>query len=221
MIDFNKYPLPKRFRHHVNSNVYFPYNENIPEKEAYPPLHKELDWSKYFNNSKHPDVLDIGSAFGRFTLKYSLENPKENIFGIEVRKGPVDWMNSIIQKEELKNVNGTWYSVANGIPFINDSSIKKIFYFFPDPWFKHKHQKRRAFQMPFVEECHRVLKEDASLYLQTDIHDVHQYHQNLLKDSKLFEFYEPEDWNLPTTDKEDHCIRKGFEYWRLVAKPIK
>lgn len=221
MVDFSNYPLPKRYRHHVTPYVYFPFNENIPDKEYYPPLHKELDWKKFFSNGNPPDALDIGCAFGRYTIKYSEENLNENIFGIEVRKGPVEWMQSVIEAEKLPNVNAIWYSVANGIPFISDNSISKIFYFFPDPWFKSKHQKRRAFQMPLVKECYRVLKDDGKLYLQTDIHDVHLYHKELLTESELFDFEEPSSWDFPTTDKEDHCIRKGFEYWRLVASPKK
>ena len=216
--DFSKYPLPKRYRHHVTPYSYFPFDENIPHKENYPPLYESINWKEHFDNKKSPNVLDIGSAFGRYTIKYAIENPNDNVLGIEVRKGPLDWMNSVVESEEMGNISGIWYSVVNRLDFLESNSIDKIFYFFPDPWFKSKHQKRRAFQMPMVEDCYRILKDDGTLFLQTDIEDVNEYHKELLEESKLFNYSVPDKWDLPTTDKEEHCIRKGFEYWRLVCK---
>ena len=223
-IDYSKYPFDIRIRHHVSPNLYFPYNEEFAEKiDNYPPLINKIDWSKLFFNSKQPDILDIGCGMGKFLLDYSIENKTSNILGIEVRKHPVEWIKQVIEGEKLNNVNVIWYSVVNRLDFIDTESIDKITYFFPDPWFKEKHKKRRAFKMQFIEDCHRILKPNGILYLQTDIEDVNEYQIQLLNEfnkNNQFELYIPTEWHFPITDKESHCIRKGFKYWRFCARKL-
>lgn len=221
-IDYSKYPFDIRIRHHVSPNLYFPYNEEFAEKiDNYPPLIEKLEWGELFENSSHPNILDVGCGMGKFLLDYSVENPQDKILGIEVRKHPVNWIKEVIKGENLKNVNVIWYSVVNRLNFIESNSIDKITYFFPDPWFKEKHKKRRAFKIEFIEDCLRILKPGGTLYLQTDIKDVNDAQINLLKKFNTkgqFELFEPNEWHFPITDKESHCIRKGFEYWRFCAK---
>jgi tRNA (guanine-N7-)-methyltransferase len=218
-IDFSKYPLPKRWRHHVQPNLYFPYNEKNPNLSEYPPLLEELDWRDHFENEQRPDCLDIGCAWSRFLIKYAELNLKENILGIEIRKQTINYAKDVISSEKLKNADVIWYSVVNGLNFIENNSLKKIFYFFPDPWFKERHKKRRAFNIEFLDQCFKKLENGSSLYLQTDIMDIHNYHIELLNDYGKFDFRAPEkeEWNLPTTDKEEECVNKGFEYWRLIC----
>lgn len=222
-INYSKYPFDIRIRHHVSPNLYFPFTQqNVQRVENYPPLIDKVNWAEYFKNGNPPNVLDIGCGMGKFLLDYSLDNLDDNILGLELRKNPVNWIETVIKGEKLPNVNVIWYSVANRINFIQSNSIDKIFYFFPDPWFKEKHKKRRAFKPEFIEDCYRVLKPGGIFYLQTDIEDVNISQIKLLqeynKNNDKFELSEPIDWNFPITDKESHCIRKGFEYWRFIAK---
>lgn len=223
-IDYKKYPFDIRIRHHVSPNLYFPLDQQKLQKDdSYPPLFEEITWSEYFKNSTPPNVLDIGCGMGKFLLDYSVDNLDDNILGIEVRKNPVSWIKTVIDSEKLPNVNVIWYSVVNRINFLESNSIDKIFYFFPDPWFKEKHKKRRAFKMEFVEDCFRVLKPGATLYLQTDIEEVHEYQKSILEEyskENNIKIFTPTAWNFPITDKEEHCIRKNFQYWRLCATKI-
>jgi tRNA (guanine-N7-)-methyltransferase len=221
-IDFSKYPLPKRWRHHVQPNLYFPFNEKNPNLSEYPPLIDKINWEEIFENSKAPNCLDIGCAWSRFLMNYAVQNPNDNILGIEIRKQTIEYAKDVIKNENISNANVIWYSVVNGLKFISDNSIDKAFYFFPDPWFKERHKKRRAFNMDFLNECQRILKKGATLYLQTDILEVHNYQLELLKEFDKFHLYTPEDsdWNLPRTDKEEECLRKGFDYWRLICRKL-
>lgn len=218
MIDFSKYPLPKRWRHHVAPNMYFPYNENIPNKEGYPPLIETVDWSRHFHNSKAPNSIDIGCAWGKFTLSYADKNPNENVLGIEIRQQTLAYAEYVRNQENIRNVSFLWYSVVNGLDFIETESIDKVFYFFPDPWFKEKHKKRRAFDPFFLKNIYRILKKDAVLYLQTDIEEVHKDQLALLNEFEKFELEEPNEWSLPRTNKEEECIRNDFKYWRLICR---
>lgn len=220
MIDWSKYPIPKRIRHHLSANQYMPLSEKNINTENYPPIIDKVDWTEIFENTSLPVHLDIGCGYGHFLMDYAKSNPYINILGIEIRPGPIDYIKEIIEKEEISNCSILWYNVANRLDFINDKSIKEIYYFFPDPWFKKKHHKRRAFNMSFLNDCHRILEDNSSFYIQTDIEEVHKYHLELLNKFTKFDFKEldkEEKWELPTTNKEKECIRRGFDYWRIKA----
>jgi len=220
-LDLKKYPKPQRIRHHIAPNNYFKFNENNPSVEFYPPLYEEINWDDFYKNGLKPTHLDIGCGMGNFLLQSADNNRSENYLGIEVRKAPVEWIRSVIDGEKLSNCGVINYSVVNGLPFIEDGSIEKIYYFFPDPWFKKKHKKRRAFNIEFLEECYRVLSIGGILYLQTDIEEVHIYHKDILKEFGKFEFKEmaqTDNWELEETDQEKICKRGGFEYWKLVCR---
>lgn len=220
MIDFEKYPLPKRMRHHISPSVYLPITELKFVPEWYPELIEEVDWSTHFQNAKPPSILDIGCGRGRFLFDLSFNLPEENLLGIEVRPLPADWIRSVIDAEKLPNISVLRYSVANGLQFIADSSVSKIFYLFPDPWQKKKHFKRRAFNMSFVEEVYRLLDTNGTLNLATDVPEIHEYHLELLNEFGKFDIHLVEsdsEWEYPITNKEDFCRKNAIPFYRLVC----
>ena len=222
-IDPEKYPYPGRIRHHVSPNLYFPLDELKKKPKNYPPVYDELDWNECFENGNPPDALDIGCGKGLFLFEFAIWNPEINILGIEVRKQIVDWNSEVIEGEQLGNCANIWYSVANGLPFIENSSISKVFYLFPDPWVKRRQMKRRAFNESLLEEIHRIMKPYGSLYLASDIKEVHDYHRELLKGHHGFDFEEnisDEQWDMPVTNKEKFCKKKNIPYFRIIAKTI-
>ncbi|MBK9246597.1 MAG: tRNA (guanosine(46)-N7)-methyltransferase TrmB [Ignavibacteria bacterium] len=218
IIDYKKYPTP-RMRHHTGPNLYVPFNEFKVLPRFYPPLLPEIDWNQYFTNGKAPCVLDIGCGRGGFLLEYALNHPAVNIFGVEVRKQAVEWIHSIIKGENLLNAAVEWYNTTNGLPFISSESLDAVYYFFPDPWHKKKHHKRRAFNDYLVNEIHRVLKPEGKLYLMTDVIEVDMYQRSILDTHKGFEFKyaQDEDWNLPRTDHENFSIKKNIPYIRAIV----
>jgi tRNA (guanine-N7-)-methyltransferase len=220
MIDWSKHQLPERFRHHLSPNNYFARKDLAFEPINYPPLYEKIDWYEHFEDGRPPRYLDIGCGFGWFTMDYSLEL-KENILGIEIRGKALDYAKSVVKAEGLKNCSFLWYSVVNGLEFLEKGSIAKIFYFFPDPWFKKKHHKRRAFDLEFLSFCYEALESGGELLLQTDIEEVQEYHIATLMEFGKFDFKVlelSEEWNYPRTNKEQECIRNGFEYFRIIAK---
>lgn len=217
-IDSSKYPLPARFRHHSSANQYLPLSELKTIPEYYPPLIKEIRWEKYFDNGMPPDVLDIGCGKGQFLLDFAELNPDLNILGIELRKGPVEWLDRIIKGEKIPNAAVLWYSVVNGLDFIGSETISKVFYLFPDPWFKKKHNKRRAFNEKFLDNIFRILRKDGELYLATDVSSINDYHLEILSSSKKFRYEIIQDdanWRFPRTNKEQFCLKKNIEYYRI------
>jgi len=220
-IDYKKYPLPKRMRHHTAPNLYFKFSELKEEPNYYPPIYKNIDWTKIFINCKPPDILDIGCGKGLFLLNMSEVFPDSNILGIELRKPAVEWINKLAKGEGIANVGAIWYSVVNGLDFIESDSIEKVFYLFPDPWTKRKHLKRRAFNLDFLNDIYRVLKKGGYLYLATDLEKVDTYHKNILKKFSKLKYdivRNNDEWQFPETNKEKFCKKESIPYYRIICE---
>lgn len=218
-IDFTKYPLP-RIRHHANPVLYFPLKQHKGSNFIYPPVFDSLNWKEFFADGKPPVMLDIGCGLGRFLIETSLEEPGKNILGFEVRQSAVEWIDGVISGEVLPNVKALWYSAVNGLPFIETGTIEKVFYFFPDPWVKKKHYKRRAFSVEMLAEIYRVLSKDGKLYLMTDVPEVDEFQQKVLSEFGKFSFkyYEKSEWDLNImTNHEEFCTRKNIPFIRMVC----
>ncbi|HWA07560.1 MAG TPA: hypothetical protein VG961_13485, partial [Ignavibacteria bacterium] len=99
--------------------------------------------------------------------------------------------------------------------------IDKVFYFFPDPWVKKKHYKRRAFSVELVDEIHRVMKPDGRFYLMTDVPEVDEFQKEILNESGKFgfEYVDDADWDLPVqTNHEEFCTRKNIPFIRMICR---
>jgi len=221
-INYHKYPLP-RARHHTHSQIYIPYHELHLIPSGYPPLRPTMDWTECFANSNAPQVLDIGCGWGKFLMDFAELHPTHNVLGLEARVNAVTWINGVIEGEKLPNAHALFYSVVNLIPFIANESISHIFYFFPDPWFKKRHNKRRAFNQKMLQECHRVLQPNGILYLMTDVPEVDEYQCGLLEQSGLFTHRlvtNESEWFPIKTDQELFSIEKGIPYVRRLCAKV-
>jgi len=210
----------KRIRNHVGSAFYIKASELKQLPPNYPPMPESIDAKALFPNGELPVELDIGCGRGNFLLTMAERNPGVNFLGIEIRSPLVVNINEEADARQLPNCRALWYNVANGMPFIPDSSIENIYYFFPDPWFKKKHYKRRAFNADFLEEVSRMLKPGGRLWLATDVPDVDAYQAELAISSGYFfvkVITDPEEWPLPLTNKEKSCIEKGIPFTRRVC----
>ena len=223
-IDFNKYPLPKkRIRHHVSPNAYFAASDQKVLTDAYPPLIESIVWSEHFDNKKAPDVMDIGCGRGSFLMHYALEHPETNILGIEIRPLCVEWIEGVIEGEKIGNCSVVRYSVANGLPFIEDNTIQKVFYLFPDPWTKTRYQKRRAFNAQFLSTIYDKFMIGGELYLATDVPEVHEHHIEELENfGKLsYKIVQSDDeWKLPITNKEKFCRKENIAFQRIICTKL-
>jgi len=219
-IDFNKYPQPKKLRHHTAANLYFPLAELKKRPRYYPPLIEQIDWTAHFADGLPPGVLDVGCGKGKLLLDLAESEPKKNFLGIEVRKIVTDWLGGVISGESIPNVSLLWYSVVNGLNFIESESIERILYLFPDPWPKKKHQKRRAFNKSVLSEFHRVLIPGGKLSLASDVPEVHHHHLKMLEAIGLFDYQiipKTDSWDLPPTNKETFCIKENIPFERIIA----
>jgi tRNA (guanine-N7-)-methyltransferase len=116
-----------------------------------------------------PLVLEIGFGMGDSLAEMALANPDKDYIGIEVHRAGVGKLINYIENDNIKNLRMYCFDaveiLANCIP---DASLDLVQIFFPDPWHKKKHQKRRLIQTPFVLGLMRKLKPGGRIHLATD-----------------------------------------------------
>lgn len=224
VIDYKRYPIP-RVRHHVSSQAYLTSRQQ-QWAEWYPPTIENIRWIDVYGSHEAPSVIDLGCGRGGFLLKHSFVYPNVPIIGLEIRKTLVDWINGVVDGEHLHNVRALWYSIVNGLQWINPESIDYATYLFPDPWPKRRHIKRRAFSHQFLDDVCRVLKPSGRLYLATDRNDVDDFQRDMIVSHgalKLIDMNNESGTHWPFTFKTDHqsfCDRKAIEYTLYCAEKL-
>lgn len=195
-----------------------PASRQVITPSWYPPVVEQADWTSWFGNGRAAEVLDIGSGRGTFLLHHALTFPNRNILGIEVRRMLTTYTNEVIRGEGIANAYALWYTMANGLPWIAEGSIRYATYLFPDPWPKKRHAKRRAFTSEFLDEVRRVLIPGGCLYLATDRPDVDEYQREVLGSHGGFSVVDGEPWPFPfKTDQQMFCDRKSIPYVQYMA----
>ena len=126
------------------------------------------DFASLFANS-NPMVLEIGFGDGANTLAQAKRNPELNFIGVEVyRTGTLKLMRELDEKS-ISNVKVCCDDVIEVLQdYIPDNALDKILVFFPDPWQKKRHHKRRLLQAKFFNLIWKKLKSNGEIYLATD-----------------------------------------------------
>ena len=143
-------------------------------------------WNKLFGN-ENPIEVEIGTGYGDFMMEYTQENPGINFIGLDHR---FKRSYSVAQKLEKLEHQNFRYLRARGerLEFMfNENEVQSVFYFFPDPWPKTRHHKKRLFQKPFLNACYKVLKPGGTLYVKTDHDGYFDFMLNHLKDETRFD----------------------------------
>ncbi|MCO6465364.1 MAG: hypothetical protein J5I53_01990 [Bradyrhizobiaceae bacterium] len=199
----------------MSPQCYLPAEQHHVQPAWYPPEIDKAQWDLWFADGNAPSVLDIGCGRGGFMLQYAIRRPEHNVLGLEVRETLVNWINRVVSGEHIPNARALWYSVANGLSWIPDSCIETAVYLFADPWPKKRHQKRRAFSSPLLDELDRVMKVDGILYLASDRADVQEHQRDVIAEHGVFRFEEVSrdlwPFDFPT-DQQSFCDRKGIPY---------
>jgi tRNA (guanine-N7-)-methyltransferase len=130
-----------------------------------------LDWAALFGNAQ-PVELEIGFGKGLFLLNTALAQPSTNFVGIEIVRKYQLFAANRIAKRVVPNVR---LACGDGHRFLAEcvpaGSLHVVHVYFPDPWWKKRHHKRRLFTTPFVELCCRALRVGGILHFATDVED--------------------------------------------------
>ena len=127
-------------------------------------------WNKKLFKRDAPLFLEIGSGYGHFMMEFCEENPDINFVGLDYR---FKRSYNLAKKLSASTFNNYAYLRAKGERacfLFEKNELDKIFYFFPDPWPKNKHRKKRLFQPHFLDHAYEVLRPGGEFLIKTD-HD--------------------------------------------------
>jgi tRNA (guanine-N7-)-methyltransferase len=143
------------------------YAEMMP-KIGIPYQAQQIDLNAVFGRA-NPKILEIGCGMGETTAKIADANPDNDYFGLEVHVPGVGALCKQIAERGLNNLRiGQHDAVEVVRDMLPEGSLDGIHIFFPDPWHKARHNKRRLIQSPFIALLATRLKPGGYLHCATD-----------------------------------------------------
>ena len=171
------------------------------------------DFNELFGDKKV--VFEIGCGSGESTVGFAKANPETIIIAIEVHRPSISHLVETAHKEGLTNIKVAY---SDGVQvlreWVQDKSLTAIFAFFPDPWPKKRHNKRRLFRTEIVEMMQKKLKDGGEIITATDWAEYGQQMLEVLPNSKLS--IRP-TWR-PTTKYERKGLAANREIMEIQAK---
>jgi len=121
-----------------------------------------------------PTFLEIGFGTGEVLLHLAKKHPERNFIGVEVHKPGVGHLLHQLVAEEVANVRVVSLDVIDVLAHLPAHALAGVLLFFPDPWPKRKHRKRRLVRPEVVQAIAGVLQSDGCFFLATDWKDYAQ-----------------------------------------------
>ena len=173
----------------------------------------------------NPVVLEIGFGMGKSLVEMAKNAPELNYIGVEVHRPGVGACIATAVSEEVKNLRVYEHDaieiLADCIP---DQSLETVQLFFPDPWHKKKHHKRRIVKPEFIEAIHAKLKQGGVFHMATDWENYAECMLEEMSAAQGFENlsetndYVPRPDNRPLTKFENRGQKLGHGVWDLQFK---
>ena len=127
-----------------------------------------LNFCEIFQNTNET-IIEIGFGSGDATQKIALENPDKNYIAVDVFKTGVAKLISKIKEHAISNIRIIEYDAVEVLHTrVQDNSVNAFYIFFPDPWPKKRHHKRRLMQVDKIELMAKKLKPKGIIYFVTD-----------------------------------------------------
>ena len=175
-----------------------------------------LDLSVIFENG-HPVEVELGFGKGRFLLDASQRRAEHNFVGVEMAGKYLRLAHDRARKRGLTNLRFIHGDAREFVEFfLPAGAVHALHVYFPDPWPKKKHHKRRLLDTDFFAETLRVLEPSGCLWIATD-HD--DYFNAILEGLEPFvDRFDPVDavWDGATTNYEDKFVSMGSTIHRRV-----
>lgn len=172
---------------------------------------------------KAPLVLEIGYGMGASLLEMAANEPEKDFIGIEVHRPGVGALLMGIEERGISNLRSYCDDAVDILNLcIADASLDRLQVFFPDPWHKKRHHKRRIVQPNWLSLVANKLKPGGLLHLATDWDNYaqHMSHYCLAEDrlrnrGNTDGFIKRPDWR-PTTKFERRGLNLGHGVWDLL-----
>lgn len=185
-----------------------------------------LDPQQLFGNDR-PLFLEIGFGNGDALAGMAASHPEHNYLGIEVHRPGVGHLLLALEQAGLDNVRILNHDAAEilhqGLPA---DSLQGLFLFFPDPWPKKKHHKRRLVQPAFAARLGQLIRSGGMVHMATDWQDYAQQMLETLEGDPAFENTAPDGGYVPRPQErretrfEQRGQRLGHGTWDLVFRRL-
>jgi tRNA (guanine-N7-)-methyltransferase len=192
------------------------------DKWSLPYRAEVLDLSQAFGRSA-PTILEIGFGMGETTEQIALARPQDNFLGVEVFNAGVGALLKRIETSTLENIRIIQHDAVEVLrDMVAPNSLAGVHIYFPDPWPKKRHHKRRLIQAPLIELLSSRMASGAYLHCATDWeHYAQQMLAVLSGEASLINT--AENFALrpdfrPLTKFENRGLRLGHGVWDLIFK---
>ncbi|MEM7084500.1 MAG: tRNA (guanosine(46)-N7)-methyltransferase TrmB [Pseudomonadota bacterium] len=189
------------------------------------------------DTAHHPLTLEIGFGNGEALFEMAKRNTDQNFVGIEVHRPGVGHLLMLLQEAALQNARVINHDAMDVLEhMVADHTFNRINLYFPDPWPKKKHHKRRIVQPSFLALLHRRLAPGGRLHFATDWHPYAEHMCAVLQSSALFRNTRdnataahdatPDDVCVPRPDSrpltkfEKRGHRKGHGVWDFIFERV-
>lgn len=179
-----------------------------------------LEWEQVFGDA-NPVELEIGIGKGRFLIDAALRQGERNFVGIEWAAKYLRLARERAEKRGLENIRFVRGDAREFVELcIASESLAAVHVYFPDPWPKKRHHKRRLFNREFLHEVERVLHTGGRLWLATDHADYFAAMQEVLQESRCLRTVQEAQWEGAKTNYEVKYIERGVEINRHVLEKV-
>ncbi|PKM23211.1 MAG: tRNA (guanosine(46)-N7)-methyltransferase TrmB [Gammaproteobacteria bacterium HGW-Gammaproteobacteria-14] len=174
-----------------------------------------------------PRVLEIGYGMGHSLVQMAGAEPDKDFIGIEVHRPGVGALLMATDEMGISNLRSYCDDAVDILELcIPDASLTRVQLYFPDPWHKKKHHKRRIVQSAWVQLVQRKLAPGGVLHMATDWENYALHMHEVMQTEKGWEnlagdkaFIERPEWR-PETKFERRGARLGHGVWDLLYKKI-
>jgi tRNA (guanine-N7-)-methyltransferase len=181
-----------------------------------------LDFEQVFRRNA-PTILEIGFGMGETTARIAAQHPESNFVGIEVHSPGVGSLLKQIAEQDLTNVRIIQHDAVEVVrDMIAPESLRGIHVFFPDPWPKKRHHKRRLLQPDFVSALSQRLERGGYLHVATDWQEYAEHILEVLTAEPALEnsapHFAPRPAHRPQTKFETRGLRLGHGVWDVIFR---
>jgi tRNA (guanine-N7-)-methyltransferase len=182
---------------------------------------QSIDLNALFERVESKKILEIGFGMGETTAKIAQTLPDCDFLAAEVHTPGVGALLKLIEEQALTNIRIVQHDVVEVLQnMIADASLDGVHIFFPDPWHKKRHHKRRLIQAEFVKLLCTKLKAGGYLHVATDWQEYAEWVLEVLNtepqlQNTASEYAEKPSYR-PLTKFENRGIKLGHGVWDMV-----
>ncbi len=172
-----------------------------------------------------PTILEIGTGMGETTAHIAALMPQKNFIGVEVHTPGIGSLLKLIGERELQNLRLIQHDAFEVVThMLAPESLDGVHVFFPDPWHKARHNKRRLIQGPFVQLLASRIRKGGYLHCATDWEDYAVQMLEVLSAEPALkntaDGYAERPPYRPVTKFENRGLKLGHGVWDLVFEKV-